>query len=352
MPSGATLTSMWIGICCCHSSPRCIPMGGYILTGSSNLFTGSLTAGRLTDLTIGWCGHPGFIITGAPTAFGNSLSRARIGSSVNGCNIGTIITGHPTKFIGNSGGAAAAPLTITINFQGQNVTYTEVDFGNNDDEVSVDDGLNIYPPVEGRPPTAEEIARSNELDVSPTTTVADSTSAAIDTTTAPTSCLTAPEPAPASFQLSTNYTLGDLSVDTVLSKYTVRAQAGFTYQDMICNLQALADHIGEPLSTQFGRANMIITSGFRPGSGTSQHERGQAFDIQYPLYTNTQVFNIAEYIRDNLPFDQLILEYGGNRPWIHCSYNRAGNRSVTAGNKFGTRVSPGNYVWGVLKNMA
>jgi len=76
-----------------------------------------------------------------------------------------------------------------------------------------------------------------------------------------------------------------------------------------------------------------------------------AADLQYPLKTNTEVYNIAVWIRDNLPFDQLILEYGGNRPWIHVSFNRFGNRPSTASNKFGTRVSPGNYVWGVLKNM-
>jgi len=352
MPSGSTLTSNWSGICCCHKDPTCISMGGYIITGSHNVFTGSLGAARIVDMTIGWCGHPGMVVTGAPTTFANSLARARIGEAVTGCNIGTVITGYPTKIIGNAGGVAAAPISTTIEFQGESVTYTEVDFGNNDDEVVTDDGLNIFPPVTDRPPTAEEIQKSNELDASPTTTVEDSTAEAVITTTDPTSCLTAPEPAPASFQLSTNFTLGDLSVDTVLSKYTVRAQAGFTYQDLICNLQALADHIGEGLSTQFGRQNMIITSAFRPGTGVSQHERGQAFDIQYPLFTNTQVFQVAEWVRDNLPFDQLILEYGGNRPWIHCSYNRAGNRPVTAGNKFGTRVSPGNYVWGVLKNMS
>lgn len=327
-------------------------MGGFIITGSHNVFTGALSAARIVDMTIGWCGHPGMVVTGAPTTFANSLSRARIGEAVTGCNIGTVITGHPTKFIGNGGGVAAAPLTTTIEFQDQEITYTEVDFGNTDDEVVTDDGLNIFPPVTDRPPTAEELAKSAAIDNSPTTTVEDSTAVAVVTSTDPTSCLTAPEPAPPSFQLSANFNLGHLSVNTVLSKYTVRAQAGFTYQEIICNLQALAEHVGEALSAQYGRQNMIITSGFRPGSGSSQHERGQAFDIQYPLYTNTQVFQIAEYIRDNLPFDQLILEYGGNKPWIHCSYNRAGNRPVTAGNKFGTRKSPGNYVWGTLLNMA
>ena len=77
-----------------------------------------------------------------------------------------------------------------------------------------------------------------------------------------------------------------------------------------------------------------------------------ACDIQYPKYTNTQVYNIAVWIRDNVAYDQLILEYGGNRPWIHVSHNRFGNRPASHSRKFGTRVSPGNYVWGTLKNMS
>ena len=71
----------------------------------------------------------------------------------------------------------------------------------------------------------------------------------------------------------------------------------------------------------------------------------------YPNMTNEEVYDVAVWINENLSYDQLILEYGGNNPWIHSSFNRAGNRSPSAGNKFGTRKSPGNYVWGVLLNM-
>jgi hypothetical protein len=46
-----------------------------------------------------------------------------------------------------------------------------------------------------------------------------------------------------------------------------------------------------------------------------------------------------------LNYDQLILEYGGNKPWIHVSFNRAGNRDSSVSNKFGTRISAGNYQW-------
>jgi len=125
-----------------------------------------------------------------------------------------------------------------------------------------------------------------------------------------------------------------------------------TISDIVCNLKGWAENVGEAIASQYGRSEMLITSGFRIGSGRSQHERGQACDIQFPNKTDTEIYNISRYIRDNIPYDQLILEYGGNRPWIHVSFNRAGNRSPGASNKFGTRISAGNYVWGTLRNMA
>ena len=350
MPSSSRLTDMWVGICCCHEDPTCVPMGGWIITGSANTLSGSLLQGRLIDETIGFCGHPGIIVTGAPSTFSNGISEARIGEFVTGCNIGTVITGMPTHEIG-SGSFVTGPVA-RVEHQGETFTYTEVDFGNADDEEDQDDGLNVFPLVIDRPPTSEEIARSAELDVSPTTTVNIDSTAAPSAVTPPVSCLTAPDPLPDDFQLSTNFTVGDLSIDTVLSKVRVRAQHGLTVQDITCNLQGWAENIGEPLSTQFGRDEMLLTSGFRATTGgTSQHERGQAVDLQYPQFPTVTTYNIAIWIRDNVDFDQLILEYGGNRPWIHVSFNRAGNRSSGASNKFGTRISPGNYVFGELRNM-
>jgi len=349
MPRVARITDMWTGICCCHAG--CIAMTGRVITGNPIHESGNLKVARLTDMVIGDCGHPGKIVTGAPKHNSTALSVARITDLVTGCTIGKIVTGNPVHESGTGTAASVSPVAI-VQFQGEEIKYTEVDFGNSDDDPVIDDSLNIYPPVIGRAPTAEEITRSEALDVSPTVDVEDSTTTThITDATAEVGCTTIDPSLPNSFPLSTNFTLGDLSTKAVLSKSQVRDQHGYTAQDMVCNLQGWAENIGEPLSTQFGRTNFIITSGFRAGSSTSQHERGMAADLQYPLKTNTEVYNIAVWIRDNLPFDQLILEYGGNRPWIHVSFNRFGNRPSTASNKFGTRVSPGNYVWGVLKNM-
>jgi hypothetical protein len=57
------------------------------------------------------------------------------------------------------------------------------------------------------------------------------------------------------------------------------------------------------------------------GSGSSQHCKGQALDLDdtFGYKTNAEMF---KYIRHNLLFDQLIWEFGDeeNPDWIHVSY--------------------------------
>jgi len=102
----------------------------------------------------------------------------------------------------------------------------------------------------------------------------------------------------------------------------------------IANLTALAVNILEPV-----RQNFAIP--FRPSSGfrtlilnqligsemTSQHITGQAVDFEIPGIPNLE---LAGWIKNNLKFDQLILEFyrsGDPRSgWVHCSYVDGGNR--------------------------
>lgn len=352
MPAGARLTDIWTGVCCCHHDPDCEDMSGPIITASGNVFANNLGQARLTDTTEGWCGHPGFIITASHNAKTNNLGKARVGDLVEGCNIGIIVTGSNNYFV-NTPGPESSDTTPywAIEFEGQVVKFTEVDFGNLDDEEGDNDGLNIYPPVRGRAPTPAEVAKSEAIEVAPQNTVAQNTEDPPPEETPPTDCASVPTPPPDTFQLSPNFTLGALSTRAVISHYQVRAQAGLTVPDIVCNLQGLAVNILERLLLQYG-PRFILTSGFRHGSGSSQHERGQAVDIQFPSHSNSQVYDIAVWARDNLPYDQLILEYPGNRPWIHMSFNRAGNRASSAGNKFGTCTKAGSYVWRQLLSRA
>ena len=77
----------------------------------------------------------------------------------------------------------------------------------------------------------------------------------------------------------------------------------------------------------------VINSGYRGpalneavgGSSRSQHCKGQAVDIECPGVPNADV---AQWIVDNLEFDQVILEfYTPGIPdsgWVHVSYNNNG----------------------------
>jgi hypothetical protein len=75
---------------------------------------------------------------------------------------------------------------------------------------------------------------------------------------------------------------------------------------------------------------MFVTSGFREGSGGSQHLRGEAVDIQFTGIAKDEYFDIAKVLAEKLPvFDQLLLEYknyGSKNPWIHVSCTRGTNK--------------------------
>jgi zinc D-Ala-D-Ala carboxypeptidase len=96
------------------------------------------------------------------------------------------------------------------------------------------------------------------------------------------------------------------------------------------NFKLLAEKIFEPIREHFG-VPIRISSGYRSkelnakigGSKSSQHCKGQAIDIDQDgtSITNKQVF---DFIKDNLPFDQLIYEFGDdqNPNWVHVSYSK------------------------------
>jgi hypothetical protein len=289
------------------------------------------------------------------TVVSPSINVSGLNECVIASNTGVSIQA-PTININEGGSSTESTETVTTRTPAgspvycSDIFYTEVDYGNIDDEPDVDDGLNIYPPTDN--PTAEDIARSEELDVSPTETKEEDEVEPLYSETLSASCGDISSPVNPSLQLSSNFTVAQMTTDTALSNYSLKAQAGYEDYEIACNLRALCENILEKVVSKYGRSSFVITSGFRHGTGKSQHERGQAVDIQFPMKSNSSVYDIAVWIKDNLNYDQLILEYGGNRPWIHISYNPDGNRSTSHGAKFGTRISAGNYQWRVLKNMA
>ena len=103
--------------------------------------------------------------------------------------------------------------------------------------------------------------------------------------------------------------------------------------DHIENLTELCTQVLEPTRRNFGKP-MVISSGYRSeelceaigSSKNSQHAKGEAADFEMFGVDNKE---LAKYIKNNLVFDQLILEfYNPDDPssgWVHCSYSKEEN---------------------------
>lgn len=111
---------------------------------------------------------------------------------------------------------------------------------------------------------------------------------------------------------------------------TVAPQNGTTAAAVIQNLANLVKNCFDPIKLKYPDA--FMTCSFRAkgvGSSTSQHPFGMACDIQYAQASKADYFTRAQWVRDNIPYDQFLLEYkttGTKMPWHHISFNVAGNR--------------------------
>ena len=96
------------------------------------------------------------------------------------------------------------------------------------------------------------------------------------------------------------------------------------------NLKTLCERVLQPVRDHFGKV-VTVSSGFRDevlnnalgGSKSSQNCLGMAADIEIFDVPNNE---LSDWIKENLMFDQLILEYfdpadGPNSGWVHVSYN-------------------------------
>jgi len=148
--------------------------------------------------------------------------------------------------------------------------------------------------------------------------------------------------------LTTNFTLAEMTASQVASRNGINNNptAG-----QIENLKKLCESILQPIRNHYD-APVIISSGFRSpelcirigSSIESQHAKGQAADLQVVGVDNKA---LAKYVKENLDFDQLILEFykeeeGPHSGWVHVSYVGKENRkqSLTA-----TRSNLGKVVY-------
>jgi hypothetical protein len=146
-------------------------------------------------------------------------------------------------------------------------------------------------------------------------------------------------------QLTKNFSLAELTKSETALRFDMDNTPGAVE---IANLTELAGKVLQPVRDHFGKG-VKVNSGFRHpdvnakvgGSKTSDHCKGQAADIEIPGVPNAE---LAEWIKDNLEFRQLILEfYTPGIPdsgWVHVSFVDGDNKKqvMTATKKDGKTV--------------
>ena len=132
-------------------------------------------------------------------------------------------------------------------------------------------------------------------------------------------------------KLTENFSLNELTKSQTAERKGIDNTPSAEHQE---NLKSLCEMILQPIRDHFGQV-VSVSSGYRSpelcvaiGSSTkSQHAKGQASDFEIFGVSNKE---LADWIDENLDYDQLILEYwkesDPNSGWIHCSFNTQGNR--------------------------
>jgi len=131
-------------------------------------------------------------------------------------------------------------------------------------------------------------------------------------------------------RLSPHFTLNELMRSQAAARHGIDNRPGVREIESLKGLSAgilepVRDHFGRPFSPSSGyrcaRLNRLIG-----GARNSQHMLGEAVDFEIPGVPN---LDLALYIRDNLVFDQLILEYpvkeSADAGWVHCSLRGRGS---------------------------
>jgi len=131
-------------------------------------------------------------------------------------------------------------------------------------------------------------------------------------------------------KLSANFSMKEFVASNTAKRKGIDNNPSLEHAEAALELFA---NIVQPIRDHFG-TSIFLSSGYRShalnkaigGSQTSQHSKGEAVDIDMDGRKGPENEDVFHYIRENLPFDQLIWEFGdSNRPdWVHVSYKKGG----------------------------
>ena len=194
---------------------------------------------------------------------------------------------------------------------------------------------------------------------------------------------------PAVAQLSKYFNVGDLSsrVQEVGLQNFLSPQGNLGIDQIATNLKSLAINVLDPLKEQY--PNLIISDAFKPvaselinsdpdsplgrlfagitttlgADALTAVERelgtvtpfnlGQAANVQFKGVDASDYYGIAQWVRDNVAYDQIRLEYttlGSGTPWITVINKQEGNRDTDATDKVITTIN-GQVVANYLVDM-
>lgn len=310
--------------------------GGTIVAGSANVFANNSPDARVGDAVAGHGKPPHaapVMAAGSPNVFSNNIPTSRAGDAA---SCGHTASGSDDVFVNEPGENLGGVFVPENPYQAVFVKKIVAEAGGNAPHDDPDSTVISYGLGEDTAPVPVDETKP-----------ADDTPGKVDAGE-PTACGDFKvDPVDYDQKLSTNFAISNFTLKT-LWVHKLEAQNGLSVADIICNLKGLAENILEPLAVKY--PGFRINSGFRKGTGTSQHNRGMACDLQWPGLSPAGYTPIANWIRDNLPFDQLIFEHGNNI-WLHISYNRTASKQRNQLLTYYPKVTP-NYKPGLTNYYA
>lgn len=294
------------------------------ISGSADVYANNLAVNRTDDL---WADHPGKLphvpgqkdkTAAVPDAsvFANTYAIARVGDKV---EADTIAGGSPDVFVGTNTGVDLPTISALALTEGDDVDVTDPGSG----------ATYIAAQVTAGKVSPTEIANTGSVAVSASDTTPPKSPGPLSKDCADIASIT-PFPtgdAIDAIVLTTNYTVGKMtrSPNTTFDNPLRSATSGLSVEELVCNLKLLAVNCVEPIRAKY--PNLVLTNSWRPPSSNpkSQHPKGQACDLQFRGVGKSEYYVIAQWIKDNISYDQLLLEYkttGTGLPWIHISFDK------------------------------
>jgi len=159
-------------------------------------------------------------------------------------------------------------------------------------------------------------------------------------------------------------------------QFPLTETVGYTKDILAANLKSLAVNVLDPVKDRY--PNAVISNAFMPTTGylvssdpynpvakfienvrqnvgedaassverdldsVNQFNVGRAANIQFKGAKASEYFEIAQWLKENVAYDQIRLEYstlGSAEPWITVSHRREGNRPINSIDKVVTAIN-------------